>query len=100
MYIFPEKVTCSYIRYVTLKLEAFQWLCLWAEKMCSFSYLLLGRRHNARRKGGLSMLCGKYDLACEHTFVWAAFMLFSTLPQRTLCVHYCLNFTKSQLFLQ
>ena len=65
---------------------------LWAEKMCSFPYLLLERRHNPRRKGGMSMLCGKDDIASEHTLVWAAFMLFSSLPQRALCVHYCLNF--------
>ena len=50
-------------------LEAFQWLCLWAEKMCLFPYLLLGRRHNPRRKGGLSMLCGNDNLASEDTLV-------------------------------
>ena len=30
----------------------------------------------------------------EHTLVWAAFMLFNSLPQRALCVHYCLYFKK------
>ena len=54
--------------------------------MCSFPHLLLGRRRNPRRKGGLSMLCGKDDLASEHALVWAAFMLFSSQPQRAyLC---------------
>ena len=56
--------------------------------MCSFPHLLL-------RKGELSMFCGKDDLASEHTLVWAAFMLFSSQPQRALCVYYCLNYTKS-----
>ena len=46
------------------------------------------------------MVCGKDDLSGEHTLVWAAFVLFSSLPQRVLCVHYYLNFMKSQLFLQ
>ena len=36
----------------------------------------------------------------EHTLVWAAFMLFNSLPQRALCMHYCLYFKKSQLYLQ
>ena len=63
--------------------------------MCSFPHLLLGRRCNPRRKGGLSTFCGKDDLASEHTLVWAAFMLFSSQPQRALCVHHCLNYTKS-----
>ena len=48
---------------------------LWAEKMCSFTYLLLESRHNPLRESGLSMhwLCGKDDLASEDTLVWAAF---------------------------
>ena len=91
---FPEKVTCSYIRYVIL-IRSLSLVMFVGWKDVLIPLLLLGRRHNPRRKGGLSMLCGKDDIASEHTLVWAAFMLFSSLPQRALCMHYCLNFMKS-----
>ena len=46
---FPEIVTCNYIWYA----RGLTMFMLWAEKMYSFSYLLLESRQNPRREGGL-----------------------------------------------